>query len=115
VAATFGLALSLAGCGGGDDKASGADSGAGAAGGGSEVSIEGFAFKPGSITVAAGTEVTWTNKDGAAHTVQPGNDLFPTSPDIIGDTTFKHTYAEAGTFPYVCGIHNYMTGTVVVS
>jgi len=111
-ALAVGLSLSLAACGGGDDGGGGD---AGGAAGGSTVSIEGFAFKPGSITVPAGTKVTWTNKDSAPHSVQPANNLFPTSPNIEGDTPFEHTYDTAGTFPYVCGIHNYMSGTVVVS
>src|SRR5690242_12568530 len=33
------------------------------------VSIEGFAFNPGSITVKKGTTVTWTNNVSVAHTV----------------------------------------------
>ena len=33
------------------------------------VTIQNFAFTPAAITVAAGTTVTWTNKDAATHTV----------------------------------------------
>lgn len=108
------MAILLAACGGGNDEAA-ETSGGGATAGGSTVTIEGFAFKPDTITVSAGTEVVWTNKDDAAHNVKPSGDLFPTSPNIVGDTTFEHTYDKAGSFPYVCGIHNYMTGTVVVT
>ena len=28
--------------------------------------------------------------------------------------TFTATFAKAGTFPYICNIHPFMTGTVVV-
>jgi len=113
----LGLALSLAACGGGDDEAAdtGSSSSGGAGAGASTVAIEGFAFKPDSISVPAGTKVTWTNADSAAHTIQAENNLFPTSPNILGATTFEHAYDKAGTYPYKCGIHNYMTGTVVVT
>src|SRR3954451_4443487 len=36
---------------------------------GTAVAITNFAFSPASLTVKAGTKVTWTNKDGDAHTV----------------------------------------------
>ncbi len=116
-AVAFGLAVVLVACGGGSDEAAseagGGTNGAASTSGG--VTIEGFAFEPDAVTVPAGTTVTWTNKDDAAHTIDPGGDLFPTSPNIPGGGGFSHTYDTAGTFPYVCGIHNYMAGTVVVS
>lgn len=99
--------LLLAGCGGSD----GGDS----AGSDSAVTIEGFTFKPASITVPAGTTVSWTNEDAFAHSVKPADDLFPVSPNIDPAGTFRHTYDQAGTYPYICGIHNSMTGTVVVT
>ncbi len=110
------LALTIVGalcfaCGGGEK----ADSAGGAAATTSVVNIEGFAFKPESVDVVAGSTVSWANKDSAPHRIQPADALFPTSPNIEGDSTFEHTYEATGTFPYVCGIHNYMTGTVVVS
>ncbi len=33
------------------------------------VDIYGMAFKPSTLTVKAGTKITWTNSDGFAHTV----------------------------------------------
>lgn len=108
MAAGLALALSLAACGGGDDTGS---AGAGDQG----VTIDGFTFKPSTITIPAGTTVIWTNKDGFAHTVKPTDDLFPASPDIDAATPFRHTYDTAGSYPYICGIHNSMTGTVVVT
>ncbi len=109
-AAALVLTLLLAACGGGGDDA--APVGAGS---GDQVTIEGFTFKPASITVPAGTTVTWTNKDGFAHTVKPTDDLFPASPDIEDASPFQHRYDTAGNYPYICGIHNSMTGTVVVT
>lgn len=106
------LALTvLAACGGG---------GGGSAGGGAEVVdgevvIEDFTFQPREITVPTGTTVTWTNTDTFAHSIQPDDELFPTSPDIETGESFSHAYEDPGTYPYICGIHNSMTGTVVVS
>jgi plastocyanin len=33
------------------------------------VTIDNFAFAPATVTVAPGTKITWTNKDGEPHTV----------------------------------------------
>ena len=78
------------------------------------VSIKGFAFAPKSITVAKGTTVTWTNLDGSTHSVVATDTSF-VSNDLAKGATFQHTFDAAGTFPYICGIHNYMTGTITVT
>jgi plastocyanin len=78
-----------------------------------EVFIKGMAFNPSTITVAAGTSVTWTNKDGVAHTVTSTGGLFD-SGSINPGETYSHLFNTAGTFPYYCTIHTYMTGSVVV-
>ena len=46
------------------------------------VEIEGFAFGPDVVTVAAGASVTWTNLDGTAHTVTQNGDALLDSPDL---------------------------------
>lgn len=102
-----------AACGGGGDGGKGATTSTSAPGGNS-VDIQDFQFKPSSLTVAAGSTVTWTNRDSFAHSVKPEGAAFPTSPDIGPAKTFQHTFEKAGTFKYICGIHNSMTGTVVV-
>jgi plastocyanin len=108
------LAVGLAGCGG-DDTPSGSASADEASAGGSEVAIGGFEFQPADLTVPAGTTVTWTNEDRAPHSIQDDSDLGAEEGDELaqGDT-FQLTYEEPGTYPYLCGIHNYMTGTVTV-
>jgi plastocyanin len=111
-------ALGLAACGGSDDSSAGnAEADPGASGGKATatdaVTIESFEFKPQQITVASGTTVTWTNGDSAVHSIKDKGDLFE-SDDLSEGGTFEHTYDEAGEFPYICGIHQYMTGTVVV-
>jgi plastocyanin len=42
------------------------------------VSIQGFAFHPGSMTVNVGDTVTWTNQDSAQHTATANDGSFDT-------------------------------------
>ncbi len=108
------LTLAMSACGGNDDagQATGADE---APDSGSEVVIEGFSFNPMDIEVAPGTTVTWTNEDSAPHTVKDSGELFPESDDLAQGDTFTFTYDTPGEYPYICGIHQYMKGTVTVS
>ncbi len=75
------------------------------------VSIAGFAFHPGTITIQAGDTVTWTNNDGATHTATGSG--FDTG-NISGGSSKSLTFDTAGTFAYHCSIHSSMTGTVIV-
>lgn len=120
VAAVLAVALTLGACGGGGgDKADtgtgGGGDAAGAPAASTEVTIQGFMFKDKDVTVAPGATVTWTNMDDNAHTIKDDGGLFPTSADLAKGDTFSHTYDKAGTYPYTCGIHPYMKGTVTVS
>jgi plastocyanin len=81
---------------------------------GNQVTIDGFAFAPATLTVAAGTSVTWTNRDEEPHTVAASDGSFR-SPGMGTGATFSHTFATPGTFDYVCSIHPMMHGTVVVT
>ncbi len=83
-------------------------------GSGTDAKIANFAFAPATLTVKVGASVTWTNADGAAHTVTADDGSFNSS-DIAPGTTFKQTFAKAGTFTYHCAIHKSMTGTVTVT
>jgi plastocyanin len=79
-----------------------------------EVFIQNMAFNPATITVNAGTTITWTNKDGYAHTVTSDANLF-NSGNIGSNGTFTYTFATAGTYSYHCAIHASMTAKVVVN
>ena len=79
------------------------------------VSIRDFAFSPTPITVAAGTTVTWTNEDSAAHTVTFDDASVPSSEVLARGATFSITFATAGTYTYYCSIHPSMRGTVTVT
>ena len=130
------IAIVLAACGSSDDSSGSSDTTAAAAGGGiyggdepaattaaggaapatgdGAVAIKDFAFDPGDASVAAGTAVTWTNEDGAAHRIKSDDDSF-NSEDLGQGDTFEHTFDAAGTFDYVCGIHPSMTGSITVT
>lgn len=82
--------------------------------GANEVFIQGMAFNPTTITVAAGTTITWTNKDAIAHTVTSKTKLFD-SGSIGSNGTFSYTFATAGTFSYYCTIHPSMVASVTVN
>ncbi len=77
------------------------------------VAIDGFAFKPADLTVSVGTEVVWTNKDSASHTVSARDRSFD-SGILDQGKIFKARFPRSGTFTYGCEFHPSMTGTVVV-
>jgi len=79
------------------------------------VSINGFAFMPASVSVTAGSTVTWTqNQSGVMHTVTADNGSFDSGALATG-RTFSMTFSTAGTFAYHCSIHPSMHGTVTVT
>lgn len=78
-----------------------------------KVTINGFAFQPQTVTIKAGTSVTWSNEDGPAHTVT-FRDGSPGAKSLAPGQTFTRVFDKAGTYAYFCSFHPYMTGTVVV-
>lgn len=82
-----------------------------------KVSIQDFAFKPETITVKKGTEVTWTNQDSAKHDVSPtsGADDFKASKLMAKGESYSFTFNTVGTYEYKCSPHPYMKGKVVVT
>jgi plastocyanin len=81
---------------------------------GASVTIANFSFSPSTLSVRAGTTVTWTNNDSTAHTVTL-DDGSAASADIASGATFQHTFTAAGSFTYHCRIHPTMTATIVVT
>ena len=78
------------------------------------VSTSDFFWDPADISVAVGDTVTWS-WDGF-HNVAFENDG-PRSGEAVDVGTFQHTFDEAGTFAYVCEVHEStgMVGTVAVT
>jgi plastocyanin len=78
-----------------------------------EVKIDNFSFTPNTLTVKAGTQITWTNADDIPHTVVSEDQSFK-SKVLDTDEKFTFTATKAGTYSYFCSIHPKMTGRVVV-
>lgn len=81
---------------------------------GDAISIDNFVFVPTTLTIPAGSTVTWTNRDEEPHTIAAGDGSFH-SPGMGAQGSYSHTFAAPGTFDYVCSIHPFMHGTVVVT
>jgi plastocyanin len=72
-----------------------------------------FMFAPTSLTVAAGSTVTWTNRDDEPHTVVSESGLFR-SAALDTNESFSFRFAQPGTYHYACSIHPRMVGTIIV-
>jgi plastocyanin len=77
------------------------------------VSIDNFAFNKDTLTVPAGTKVTWTNHDDMLHTIVDETKSFKSDPLDSGDS-FSHVFDKPGTYKYFCSLHPHMTGTIIV-
>lgn len=115
--ATF-LALALAmGCGGYSPSAPPAPPAPPSPPAGSgQVAIQGFAFNPSPRTVAAGTTVTWVNRDAAPHTTTGGSGTETwDSGSLSQNGSFSHRFTVPGTYEYKCSIHQGMRGSIIVN
>ena len=78
-------------------------------------------FIPNPVTIAMGGTVTWENTDTAAHTITSGtaadgpDGVFDSSLMMANGPSFSHIFDTAGTYPYHCMVHPWMTGTVIVT
>jgi plastocyanin len=76
-------------------------------------------YTPDSLEIRVHDTVIWSNDDTAAHTVSSGDPVggadgkFDSGLFMSGNT-FTQTFDEAGTYPYFCMVHPWMTGQVVV-
>ena len=73
-----------------------------------------------------GGDVTWVNVDHVAHTVTAGSLTedprtvgwdYPNGFDssiVMAGAEFTHRFEEAGTYPYFCTVHPWMTGIIHV-
>jgi plastocyanin len=77
------------------------------------VKIDNFSFTPQTLTVPAGTKVTWVNKDDVPHTVT-STDKTLKSRVLDTDEQFSHTFSVPGTNSYFCSVHPHMTGKIIV-
>ena len=108
-------------CGGATSPYGGGGGGGG--GGGctpttTKVCMNALSFGPSTLTITAGTTVTWQNGSVATHTVtsDAGSSLTYDSGNVGPGGTFSQTFNTAGTYNYHCTFHvaNGMTGTITV-
>jgi amicyanin len=77
------------------------------------VVIENYLYSPETLTVKAGTTVTWTNKDSVSHTVTTKAPLFDSG--LFGKSkSYSYTFTRTGSYEYYCIPHPYMVGKVIV-
>jgi plastocyanin len=80
-----------------------------------QITIDNFTFTPSKLTVAAGTTVTWVNRDDVPHTATSSQK--PRAFDsgtLDTDQKFSHVFAQPGTYDYFCAVHPHMTGQIIV-
>jgi plastocyanin len=123
------LALGLIACSNTPTSANGSNPPPGGGGGGgasAAVSIADYSYTPATLTVKAGTTVTWSNNGSVGHTVTSDVSAFNsgTLSGPMGDgyggmtagASFAHTFSSAGTYGYHCAIHGVtMSGTITVT
>jgi plastocyanin len=77
------------------------------------VVIKNFMFSPMSLTVKAGSTVTWKNMDGEPHTVVDDAGIFH-SAALDENDTYQFKFDKPGVYKIFCGIHPNMKATVTV-
>ncbi|MDP2709591.1 MAG: cupredoxin family copper-binding protein [Solirubrobacteraceae bacterium] len=82
------------------------------------VQVEDFKYVPETVTVAAGTTLTWVNEDSAPHTSTSGASPSPDGEfdtgTFVGGASGTVTLSEPGTYAYYCALHPFMRATVIV-
>jgi plastocyanin len=107
-------ALLFAACGSGTPSTSGAPATPASSSGGSSITISNFMFTPMSLSVPPGATVMVTNKDSATHTLTATAGQFNTGNITHDQTRTFKAPSKPGTYHYICSIHQFMMGTIIV-
>jgi plastocyanin len=95
--------------------------------GASALTTTAFSPNPEMVSLAGSSSVTvrWINKDisggdyaqgtATSHRIVSDNGAFTASGSLGGNATFSAGFSAAGDYPYHCGIHPNMVGTITVS
>ncbi|MEK7664521.1 MAG: cupredoxin family copper-binding protein [Patescibacteria group bacterium] len=75
------------------------------------VVIKNFVFSPETLIITKGNTVNWTNQDSIPHIIS-GNGL--QSGTLSKGQSFSFIFNSAGTFDYICSLHPYMKGQIIV-
>jgi plastocyanin len=112
-------AAAVAGCGGSDDNSSSSSSttptaAAQPAASAGKVDIASFKYMPATVTVKAGSKVTFTNSDSAEHTATSDTSGAFDTGTLKQGATKPVSLANPGRYAYHCDFHPFMHGVVVV-
>ena len=80
---------------------------------GPRIEITKHKFSRPTLTVPAGTTVTWLNRDEDLHTVVSTTLAFK-SAGMETDEAYSYKFAKPGVYEYFCTLHPLMTGKVIV-
>lgn len=108
------IALSACGAGSGTSAQSTASAAPATTARAVTVLIQDFKFSPQTLTIAAGTTVTWKNLDDEPHNLR-GTDEQVRSGALDENETYSVKFDKPGTYKYGCSIHGRMHGTIVVT
>jgi len=75
------------------------------------VAMKNMKFSPATIEIKKGDTIEWKNDDITPHTATSAT--FD-SGSIASDAAWRHTFTQAGSFPYTCTFHPEMKGTVII-
>ncbi len=76
-------------------------------------------YNPSTVSIEVGTTVSWMNLDKDPHTVTDGTpdskwgQIFDSGMMRQGKA-YRHTFSQPGTYPYLCALHPWMSGKVIV-
>lgn len=79
-----------------------------------EISIGQNAFTPDPLTAKVGEMIVWINNETYAHDVV-GDDGTWKSPKLEPGGRFGFKFMKPGTFTYICSIHPFMHGTIIIT
>jgi plastocyanin len=77
------------------------------------VTIQNYHFLPATVKIAAGSGITWTNKDDDAHTVMDAEGAFRSGALDEGQS-YSYRFAKAGVYRIACSMHPQMSETIIV-
>ena len=121
-AAVIALSLALAACGSSSSSSRSLNSGASTTASTATkaplsdnvaIAISNYSYRPPTITVLAGTKVTFTNDDQTSHTATSTDPAFDTGTVKPGHGA-SLVFNRPGTYTYYCQFHAFMHGTLIV-
>lgn len=79
------------------------------------ITIANYSFHPATLTVKKDSTVIWINGDDDVHTIKSmeGPEAF-SSPALDSGSRFAFTFHRPGAYHYICSVHPYMHGVIMV-